>query len=269
MALFLFLAISNMPAWAAFLRSTATDTMARSSCVVAPSRRASLRLTSLAPNRHTCAAEAACRQAPSLQASCAHPDSAQGCSCCGTRAAFEVPRAPSLAEGRPASSSCRVVQAPWLEASTQQHPGNQAPPCWRRHLEVAVGHEAQAVAVPAEGLRHGRDEGHAAHKAPHPEVLRHLALGVCMPLQALQDRTAVGCCDCRASSAAPGSVASDQSQLQGHCLAAGWPQPALWLTAWSWHCPGQILCSMLPQSCCEQGVPTCGKAAAMASCISL
>lgn len=42
------------------------------------------------------------------------------------------------------------------------------------YLEVSIGHEAQAVAVGAEGFSHGCDEGDAAPEARHPEVLRHL-----------------------------------------------------------------------------------------------
>ena len=45
-------------------------------------------------------------------------------------------------------------------------------------LEVAVSHEAQAVAVTAEGLGHGGDEGDAAPEAGHPEVLGNLAPGI-------------------------------------------------------------------------------------------
>lgn len=41
-------------------------------------------------------------------------------------------------------------------------------------LEVAVSHEAQAVAVIAEGLGHGGDEGDAAPEAGHLKVLGHL-----------------------------------------------------------------------------------------------
>ena len=48
------LAISNMPACAAFLRSTAAEMIRRRSSWLASSRMASLRLTSFAPNRHTC-----------------------------------------------------------------------------------------------------------------------------------------------------------------------------------------------------------------------
>ena len=53
-ALFLFLAISNMPACAAFFLSTAAEMITRRSSSDAPWRIASLRLTSLAPNRQTC-----------------------------------------------------------------------------------------------------------------------------------------------------------------------------------------------------------------------
>jgi len=49
-------AIANMPACAALLRPTAAEMTASSSPSEAPSRIASRRLTSLAPNRHTCAA---------------------------------------------------------------------------------------------------------------------------------------------------------------------------------------------------------------------
>ena len=45
-------------------------------------------------------------------------------------------------------------------------------------LEVAIGHQSQAVAVRAEGLGHGGDEGHTAPEAGHPEVLGNLALGI-------------------------------------------------------------------------------------------
>ena len=55
MDLFFDRAISNMPACAAFLRSTAAEMMVRSSASVASSRIASRRLTSLAPKRQTCA----------------------------------------------------------------------------------------------------------------------------------------------------------------------------------------------------------------------
>ena len=60
MALFLFLAISNIPAWAAFFLSTAADMMTRRSSSLAPSRMASRRLTSFDPNKQTCAL--ACQQ---------------------------------------------------------------------------------------------------------------------------------------------------------------------------------------------------------------
>ena len=42
------------------------------------------------------------------------------------------------------------------------------------HLEVAVGHEAQPVAVAAEGIGHGGHEGDGALEAGHTEVLGHL-----------------------------------------------------------------------------------------------
>ena len=54
-----------------------------------------------------------------------------------------------------------------------------------QHLEVAIGHEAQAVAVRTEGLGHGGHEGHGAAEPPHPEVLGHLPMRVLLPLQAL------------------------------------------------------------------------------------
>lgn len=54
MGLFCVTASTSMPACAAFLLSTAADMTDASSSSVAPPRTASRKLTSLAPNRHTC-----------------------------------------------------------------------------------------------------------------------------------------------------------------------------------------------------------------------
>ena len=53
------------------------------------------------------------------------------------------------------------------------------------HLEVAISHESEAVAVCAEGLGHGGHKGHRALEALDPEVFGHLPVGILLPLQPL------------------------------------------------------------------------------------
>lgn len=54
------------------------------------------------------------------------------------------------------------------------------PDTWgaKAYLEIAISHEAQTIAVTAERLCHGRDEGNRALKAGDVEVLGNFTLGI-------------------------------------------------------------------------------------------
>ena len=61
------------------------------------------------------------------------------------------------------------------------------------HLQIAISHEPEAVAIGAEGLCHGGDERYTAPEPWHPEVLCHL------PFRILQTAalTLLGMCHAR------------------------------------------------------------------------
>ena len=60
-------------------------------------------------------------------------------------------------------------------------------------LQIAISHDTQTVAVPAEGLGHGGDEGDRALEAWHSEVLRHLCAGVLHVAGSLSGKTTPSC----------------------------------------------------------------------------
>lgn len=198
-------AMANMPACAAFLRSTAADITAAKSESVAPSRIASLRLTSFAPKRHTCIGvigvgvkDIATRCARHLIGPCkavlaSSAESAElgnilACSK-GTRSGttsrlhtcdqISEPTFEKL-EGEqwriPLSSYCTCLCWGLRTVFGMLRSNYKASSCG--HLQVAISHEPQAIAVAAEGLSHARHKADCAGKAWNAEVLCDLTTWV-------------------------------------------------------------------------------------------
>mmetsp|Transcript_3273 Transcript_3273/g.8752 ORF Transcript_3273/g.8752 Transcript_3273/m.8752 type:complete len:241 (-) Transcript_3273:598-1320(-) len=53
------------------------------------------------------------------------------------------------------------------------------------HLQVAIGHETEPVALPTKVRSHGRHKRDNAHVSRYSEILGHLSIWVCQPLQQL------------------------------------------------------------------------------------